>query len=44
VSTTGDPGLGRQATKMNEIYVAAGKDITAPIGAHVTAASDAVKA
>jgi phasin family protein len=36
-------GWVNQATKMNEIYVAAAKDITAPIGARVSAASDAVK-
>jgi phasin family protein len=36
-------GFVSQATKMNEIYVAAAKDITAPLGARVTAATDAVK-
>lgn len=36
-------GWVHQATKMNEIYVAAAKDITAPIGARVSKASDAVK-
>jgi phasin family protein len=36
-------GWVHQATKMNEIYVAAAKDITAPIGARVTKASEAVK-
>jgi phasin family protein len=36
-------GFISQATKMNEIYVAAAKDITAPIGARVTAATEAVK-
>jgi phasin family protein len=36
-------GLVSQATKMNEIYVAAAKDITAPIGARVSAASEAMK-
>jgi phasin family protein len=36
-------GFVSQATKMNEIYVAAAKDITAPIGARVTAATDALK-
>jgi phasin family protein len=36
-------GFVSQATKMNEIYVAAAKDITAPLSARVTAASDAVK-
>ncbi len=32
-----------QATKMNEIYVAAAKDITAPLGARVTAATESMK-
>lgn len=36
-------GFVSQATKMNEIYVAAAKDITAPIGARVNAASGAFK-
>ena len=36
-------GFVSQATKMNEIYVAAAKDITAPLGARVTAATDAMK-
>ncbi|MCB1354136.1 MAG: phasin family protein [Rhodobacteraceae bacterium] len=36
-------GFMSQATKMNEIYVAAAKDITAPLGARVSAATDAVK-
>ena len=36
-------GFISQATKMNEIYAAAAKDISAPIGARVTAAGDAVK-
>ena len=36
-------GFVSQATKMNEIYVAAAKDITAPIGARVTAATEALK-
>jgi phasin family protein len=36
-------GWVHQATKMNEIYVAAAKDITAPIGARVSKASEAVK-
>ncbi len=36
-------GLMHQATKMNEIYVAAAKDITAPIGARVTAATEKMK-
>ena len=36
-------GFVSQATKMNEIYVAAAKDITAPIGARVNAATDALK-
>jgi phasin family protein len=36
-------GFVSQATKMNEIYVAAAKDITAPIGARVTAATEAMK-
>jgi phasin family protein len=36
-------GFVSQATRMNEIYAAAAKDISAPIGARVSAASDAVK-
>jgi phasin family protein len=32
-----------QSTKMNEIFVAAAKDITAPIGARVTAATEKMK-
>lgn len=32
-----------QATKMNEIYVAAAKDIMAPLSARFTAAADAMK-
>jgi phasin family protein len=36
-------GFVSQATKMNEIYVAAAKDITAPLGARVSAATDAMK-
>jgi phasin family protein len=32
-----------QATKMNEIMVAAAKDITAPLGARVTAATEKMK-
>lgn len=36
-------GFVGQATKMNEIYVAAAKDITAPLGARVSAATDALK-
>jgi phasin family protein len=36
-------GFVSQATKMNEIYVAAAKDIAAPLSARVSAASDAVK-
>jgi phasin family protein len=36
-------GFVSQATKMNEIYVAAAKDISAPLGARVTAAAEAVK-
>jgi phasin family protein len=36
-------GFVSQATKMNEIVAAAAKDISAPIGARVTAASEAVK-
>jgi len=36
-------GFVSQATKMNEIYVAAAKDISAPIGARVSAATDAFK-
>ena len=35
-------GFVSQATKMNEIYVAAAKDITAPIGARFSAATEAV--
>jgi phasin family protein len=36
-------GFVSQATKMNEIYVAAAKDIAAPLGARVSAATDALK-
>jgi phasin family protein len=36
-------GFVSQATKMNEIYVAAAKDISAPLGARVSAASEALK-
>jgi len=36
-------GFVSQATKMNEIFAAAVKDITAPIGARVSAATDAMK-
>lgn len=36
-------GFVNQATKMNEIAVAAAKDITAPLGARVSAATDAFK-
>ena len=36
-------GFMSQATKMNEIYVAAAKDITAPLGARVSAATEAMK-
>ena len=36
-------GFISQATKMNEIYVAAAKDISAPLGARVTAATEAMK-
>ncbi len=36
-------GFVSQATKMNEIYVAAAKDITAPLGARMTAATEALK-
>jgi phasin family protein len=36
-------GFVSQSTKMNEIYVAAAKDISAPLGARVTAAAEAVK-
>ena len=36
-------GFVQQATKMNEIVVAAAKDITAPLGARVTAASEKMK-
>ncbi len=36
-------GFVSQATKMNEIYVAAAKDITAPLGARVTAATEKLK-
>ena len=32
-----------QATRLNEIYVAAAKDIAAPLGARVSAATDALK-
>jgi hypothetical protein len=32
-----------QATKMNEIYVSAAKEITAPLGARMNAATDAMK-
>jgi phasin family protein len=36
-------GLVSQTTKMNEIYVAAAKDISAPLGARVTRATEALK-
>ncbi|MFQ8429766.1 phasin family protein [Amaricoccus sp. W119] len=36
-------GLMQQTTKMNEIYSAAAKDISAPIGARVTAATEQLK-
>lgn len=36
-------GWMHQATKMNETLVAAAKDITAPLGARVSAATDAMK-
>lgn len=36
-------GFFQQSTKMNEILVAAAKDITAPIGARVTAATEKMK-
>ena len=36
-------GWMHQATRMNEICVAAAKDITAPIGARVSAATDTIK-
>ncbi|NNU79701.1 TIGR01841 family phasin [Halovulum dunhuangense] len=36
-------GFVAQATKMNEIYAAAAKDITAPINQRFTAAADAMK-
>jgi phasin family protein len=36
-------GYVSQATKMNEIYVAAAKDITAPLGARVSKATEALK-
>jgi len=36
-------GYVNQATKMNEIYVAAAKDISAPLGARVTKATEALK-
>lgn len=36
-------GFVSQATKLNEIYVAAAKDISAPIGARVTAATEQLK-
>ncbi|MBP7243420.1 phasin family protein [Amaricoccus sp.] len=37
-------GFVAQSTKMNEIIVAATKDVTAPLGARVTAASEKFKA
>lgn len=37
-------GLMQQTTKMNEIYSAAAKDISAPIGARVSAATEKLKA
>ena len=36
-------GFVQQSTKMNEILVAATKDITAPIGARMTAATEKMK-
>ena len=36
-------GFVSQATKMNEIYVAAAKDISAPLGARVSAATEKLK-
>ncbi len=36
-------GLVQQSTKMNEIFVAATKDVSAPIGARVTAATEKMK-
>ncbi|WP_181164598.1 phasin family protein [Amaricoccus solimangrovi] len=36
-------GMMQQTTKMNEIYSAAAKDISAPIGARVTAATEKLK-
>lgn len=36
-------GWMHQATKMNEIYVSAAKEITAPLGARMNAATDAMK-
>ena len=36
-------GFVSQATRMNEIYVAAAKDISAPLGARVTAATEKLK-
>ncbi len=36
-------GFVQQSTKMNEILVAATKDVTAPIGARVTAATEKMK-
>ncbi len=36
-------GFVGQATKMNEFYTAAAKDITAPLGARVTAATESFK-
>lgn len=36
-------GWMHQATKMNEIYVSAAKEISAPLGARVNAATDAMK-
>ena len=36
-------GFVQQSTKLNEIFVAASKDISAPIGARVTAATEKLK-
>ena len=36
-------GFIQQATKMNEIYMAAAKDITAPLNQRFTAAADQLK-
>jgi len=43
IAQTAFEGFISQATRMNEIYAAAAKDISAPLGARVSAASVAVK-